>query len=84
MRSGVPKLPRPLMVAFSLFLLLSLLPVATALAEPTFATDNFKAKWQRADKPVADGNANPQRSWLWGPESFNPPTYVKSDRFHLV
>jgi hypothetical protein len=62
------------MVAFSLFLLLSLLPVATALAEPTFATDNFKAKWQRADKPVADGNANPQRSWLWGPESFNPPT----------
>ncbi len=60
--------------AFSLLLLLALLTPALALAaDPTFFNDGFKAKWQRADKPVIDGSSNPARSWLWGPEGFNPP-----------
>jgi len=54
--------------------LLCVLPVGTALADPNFILDGFKDKWSRADKPVNDGTANPARSWLWGPEGFNPPT----------
>jgi len=51
---------------------MSLLPLGTALADPSFVQDGFKTKWSRADKPVNDGNSNPARSWLWGPEGFNP------------
>ncbi len=42
--------------------------------EPSFSNALFKTKWQRADKPITDGVANPSRSWLWGPESFSPST----------
>lgn len=48
-----------------------LLPAGAAFAEPSFVNNQFQAKWQRADKPVQDGNSNPSRSWLWGPEGFN-------------
>jgi hypothetical protein len=43
-------------------------------AEPSFVSTNFKVKWERADKPVGDGVADPSRSWLWGPEAFDPTT----------
>ena len=59
----------------SLILAFSLLPMGLALAaEPTFASPNFKLKWERADKPIGDGVADPSRSWLWGPEAFDPTT----------
>lgn len=56
-----------------LILLLSLIMTGggTAFAAPNFNNNGFQAKWQRADQPVADGKAS--RSWLWGPESFEPP-----------
>lgn len=63
---------RRVQVWLGLVLLLSLMPLTTALADPTIPTASFKAKWQRADKPVTDNSANPARSWLWGPETFLP------------
>ena len=55
-----------------LIVLVSLAVPLTALAAPTFTTDNFKQKWERADKAVADNKSNPARSWVWGPEGFIP------------
>jgi hypothetical protein len=52
----------------------SLVLPSIALAAPSFVNNNFKAKWERADKPVDEGSA--VRSWLWGPEGFNPSTGV--------
>lgn len=67
---------RRLQVLAGLMLILSLLMLGggTAFAAPTFDNNGFQNKWERADKPVADNTANPQRSWLWGPESFEPPS----------
>lgn len=62
---------RRVQVLCVLVLLLSLLPL-TALADPGITVTNFKDKWQRADKPVGDGVV--ARSWLWGPETFSPPS----------
>ncbi|NWJ98019.1 MAG: hypothetical protein HXX20_19865 [Chloroflexi bacterium] len=47
--------------------LLSLISSATALAaDPDFRGNNaFLFKWQRTDKPIAEGRSS--RSWLWGP-----------------
>ncbi len=66
------RLYRRLSLALGLVFILSLLPSALALADPAFTSDAFRQKWQRADKPVNDGAANPQRSWLWGPDGFSP------------
>jgi hypothetical protein len=67
----------------SLLLVIALLIPTIAFAEPNFTSSQFRTKWQRADKPISDGNANPARSWLWGPDSFvyadkNNEPYVES------
>ncbi|MEI7554676.1 hypothetical protein [Candidatus Chlorohelix sp.] len=56
----------------SMLLVLTLFAPSFVHAEPSFTSDLFKTKWQRADKPISDGTANPSRSWLWGPDSFSP------------
>ncbi len=61
-----------LLAIVTVAVILNLLSPVVSLAEPNFTTPNFKAKWQRADKAVAEGAANPPRSWLWGPEAFSP------------
>jgi hypothetical protein len=61
--------------------MLGILTPSLALAEPGFGNDAFKAKWQRADKPVNDATFNPARSWLWGPESFLPPGGATSEQY---
>lgn len=67
------QLQRGSLMALGLLVLISLLPSAVSHADPSFNNDSFRAKWQRADKAVSEGLANPSRSWLWGPEGFNPP-----------
>lgn len=47
-----------------------LVPYAPAQADPAISLPAFRATWQRADKPVQDGTAQPPRSWLWGPQSY--------------
>jgi hypothetical protein len=61
-------------LSICLFLLFTLAKSEVAKADPTFPNDPFMTKWQRADKPVNDITAKPTRSWLWGPESFQPPS----------
>ncbi|NWJ45477.1 MAG: hypothetical protein HXX08_06320 [Chloroflexi bacterium] len=56
----------------SMLLVLTIFTPTFVFAEPSFSSDLFKTKWQRADKPINDGTANPARSWLWGPDSFSP------------
>jgi hypothetical protein len=65
----------------SLLLLLTLIVPTVVSAEPNFSQDQFKAKWQRADKPVNDATSNPARSWLWGPESFLPPGGATTEQY---
>ena len=65
-----------LMAWLCLVFILSLLSPVVAAAEPGFVNNNFQQKWQRADKAVADGVSNPPRSWLWGPEGFNPASGI--------
>jgi len=51
---------------FVLTLLVMLFPAITLAADPDFKGNAaFLAKWQRTDKPVADGKTS--RSWVWGP-----------------
>ncbi len=68
-------------ITLMLVLSLTLFSSSFALAEPDFSNNNFKMKWQRADKAVADGLANPPRSWLWGPQSFGPPNGATSEPY---
>lgn len=81
MRSGNMQRKPQLRIALALVFILTLLPTGLALADPSFVNDGFKAKWQRADKPVADGVSNPARSWLWGPEGFTPPNGVTTEPY---
>src|SRR5438045_8147816 len=56
---------------FSSILALSLfLGSAPVQADPEITQADFLAYWQRADKPVLNGTAQPPRSWLWGPQSY--------------
>ncbi|HEX2910361.1 MAG TPA: hypothetical protein VH186_06095 [Chloroflexia bacterium] len=63
---------RYLKALFCLLLIATFVVPVTAFADPNFTSDNFKLKWERADKAVAEIKSNPARSWLWGPESFLP------------
>ncbi len=74
MKRSRVRLIRRAQLMIVLLVVMSLLPLGTALADPSFVLDGFKTKWSRADKPVNDGNSSPARSWLWGPEGFNPPS----------
>lgn len=65
-KSLISKLLFIFLAVFSLNLILS----ALVWADPTFVSNNFQQKWQRADKAISDNLANPARSWIWGPESF--------------
>jgi hypothetical protein len=59
---------RGLIVLSLLALVVALLPGLTLAADPDFRGNSaFLSKWQRTDKPVADGKT--ARSWLWGPNT---------------
>ncbi len=81
----MPKLRMPatsrLSLVCCLVFLISLFPLTTALAEPSFNNDAFKMKWQRADKAVNEGTSRPPRSWLWGPEGFGPVGGAPSEEY---
>ncbi len=74
MNQNKKRLTKRLSLVLTVLVILTILPLGTALADPSFVLDGFKTKWSRADKPVNDGNSSPARSWLWGPEGFNPPS----------
>ncbi|HEX2912692.1 MAG TPA: cellulase family glycosylhydrolase [Chloroflexia bacterium] len=74
MRFGVKSRPGYVATALLIWFALGVIFPAISLAQPNFSIDPFRQKWERADKAVAEGTANPARSWLWGPEAFNPPT----------
>jgi endoglucanase len=66
------RLVRPLWVVCFWLGFAGLFP-ALVTAQPQFVDTSFQSSWQRADLPVAQGAAQPARSWLWGPEGFEAP-----------